>query len=123
LLVSLEDDYWELQRRIQATLDFYKIPRSDLKGWLNADRKPPRAARRDVDLGAVQADIVIELGAPRAQTSKTASTAPSLDEAERSHRQPLRHGNIRGREPRRLGAVDPHRGALRRKSSAQFECR
>jgi hypothetical protein len=34
LLISLEDDYWELQRRIQAVLDFYDVPRSDLRGWL-----------------------------------------------------------------------------------------
>jgi RecA-family ATPase len=33
-LISLEDDYNELQRRIKAVLDYYGIPRSELKGWL-----------------------------------------------------------------------------------------
>jgi len=34
LLISLEDDRDELQRRIKAVLDYYKIDRSELKGWL-----------------------------------------------------------------------------------------
>jgi hypothetical protein len=34
LLISLEDDYNELQRRIQAVLDHFDLPRSDLDGWL-----------------------------------------------------------------------------------------
>jgi RecA-family ATPase len=34
LLVSLEDDRDELQRRIKAILDHYDIDRSELKGWL-----------------------------------------------------------------------------------------
>jgi hypothetical protein len=34
LLISLEDDDDELQRRIQAVLLHYDIPRSELKGWL-----------------------------------------------------------------------------------------
>jgi hypothetical protein len=34
LLISLEDNYWELQRRIKAVLDYHKIPRSELKEWL-----------------------------------------------------------------------------------------
>jgi hypothetical protein len=34
LLVSLEDDREELQRRIKAVLDRYGIDRSELKGWL-----------------------------------------------------------------------------------------
>jgi hypothetical protein len=34
LLISLEDDYKELQRRIKAVLDYYHIDRSELKGWL-----------------------------------------------------------------------------------------
>jgi hypothetical protein len=34
LLISLEDDRDELQRRIKAVLDHYKIPRSELDGWL-----------------------------------------------------------------------------------------
>src|SRR5262249_46470686 len=34
LLISLEDDSRELQRRIKAALDFYGIDRAELKGWL-----------------------------------------------------------------------------------------
>jgi RecA-family ATPase len=34
LLISLEDDRDEVQRRIQAVLDHFDLPRSDLKGWL-----------------------------------------------------------------------------------------
>src|SRR5262249_24225111 len=34
LLISLEDDRDELQRRIKAVLDHYKIDRKELKGWL-----------------------------------------------------------------------------------------
>ena len=34
LLISLEDDRDELQRRIQAVLNYYKIDRKELKGWL-----------------------------------------------------------------------------------------
>jgi len=34
LLISLEDDRDELQRRIKAVLDYYKIDRKELKGWL-----------------------------------------------------------------------------------------
>jgi hypothetical protein len=34
LLISLEDDDNELQRRIKAVLDHFEIPRSELKGWL-----------------------------------------------------------------------------------------
>lgn len=34
LLISLEDDRNELQRRIEAILRHYEIPRTDLKGWL-----------------------------------------------------------------------------------------
>lgn len=34
LLISLEDDTDELQRRIKAILDYYDIDRSELKGWL-----------------------------------------------------------------------------------------
>jgi hypothetical protein len=34
LLISLEDDRDELQRRIKAVLDYYGIARSELKGWL-----------------------------------------------------------------------------------------
>jgi hypothetical protein len=34
LLISLEDDHDELQRRIKAVLDHYGIDRSELKGWL-----------------------------------------------------------------------------------------
>ena len=34
LLISLEDDYDELQRRIQAVLLHYGIDRAELKGWL-----------------------------------------------------------------------------------------
>jgi hypothetical protein len=34
LLISLEDDRDELQRRIQAVLNYYKIDRKHLKGWL-----------------------------------------------------------------------------------------
>jgi RecA-family ATPase len=34
LLISLEDDRNELQRRIKAVLDCYGIPRSELEGWL-----------------------------------------------------------------------------------------
>jgi hypothetical protein len=34
LLISLEDDRDELQRRIEALLNHYGIPRSELKGWL-----------------------------------------------------------------------------------------
>jgi AAA domain len=34
LLISLEDDRNELQRRIKAVLDHYGIDRSELKGWL-----------------------------------------------------------------------------------------
>jgi AAA domain len=34
LLISLEDDRNELQRRIQAVLDYYGIDRKELKGWL-----------------------------------------------------------------------------------------
>jgi hypothetical protein len=34
LLISLEDDDNELQRRIKAVLDYFGIPRSELKGWL-----------------------------------------------------------------------------------------
>src|SRR5215467_1093855 len=34
LLISLEDDRDELQRRIKAVLDHYGIERSELKGWL-----------------------------------------------------------------------------------------
>jgi len=34
LLISLEDDDGELQRRIAAVLLHYGIPRSELKGWL-----------------------------------------------------------------------------------------
>jgi hypothetical protein len=34
LLISLEDDIHELRRRIKAALDYYNIPRSELKGWL-----------------------------------------------------------------------------------------
>jgi hypothetical protein len=33
-LLSLEDDYEELQRRIQAMLNHFAIQRSELKGWL-----------------------------------------------------------------------------------------
>jgi hypothetical protein len=34
LLISLEDDRDEMQRRIKAVLDHYNIPRAELKGWL-----------------------------------------------------------------------------------------
>ena len=34
LIISLEDDRNELQRRIKAVLDYYGIERSELKGWL-----------------------------------------------------------------------------------------
>jgi hypothetical protein len=34
LLISLEDDRDELQRRIKAVLDHYEIERKELKGWL-----------------------------------------------------------------------------------------
>jgi hypothetical protein len=34
LLVSLEDDRDELQRRIKAVLDHYSVDRGELKGWL-----------------------------------------------------------------------------------------
>jgi hypothetical protein len=34
LLISLEDDMWEMQRRIDAVLKHYKIDRGELKGWL-----------------------------------------------------------------------------------------
>ena len=34
LLVSLEDDRDEIQRRIKATLNYYGVDRSELKGWL-----------------------------------------------------------------------------------------
>src|SRR5215467_13353284 len=34
LLITLEDDDDELQRRIQAVLDHYAIARAELKGWL-----------------------------------------------------------------------------------------
>src|SRR5262245_50030865 len=34
LLISLEDDRDELQRRIKAVLDYYGIDREELKGWL-----------------------------------------------------------------------------------------
>jgi RecA-family ATPase len=34
LLISLEDDRPELQRRIKAVLDHYEIDRAELKGWL-----------------------------------------------------------------------------------------
>jgi hypothetical protein len=34
LLISLEDDDDELQRRIQAVLDHFQIARNELKGWL-----------------------------------------------------------------------------------------
>src|SRR5262249_52327457 len=34
LLISLEDDPQELHRRIKAVLDYYKIERAELKGWL-----------------------------------------------------------------------------------------
>jgi hypothetical protein len=34
LLISLEDDRHELDRRIKAVLDYYKIDRAELKGWL-----------------------------------------------------------------------------------------
>jgi hypothetical protein len=34
LLISLEDDHDELQRRIKAALDHYGIDRAELKGWL-----------------------------------------------------------------------------------------
>jgi AAA domain len=34
LLISLEDDTRELHRRIKAVLDYYKIDRAELKGWL-----------------------------------------------------------------------------------------
>jgi AAA domain-containing protein len=34
LLISLEDDRDELQRRIKAVLDYYGIDRKELKGWL-----------------------------------------------------------------------------------------
>jgi hypothetical protein len=34
LLISLEDDRWELQRRIDAVLRHYKIDRAELKDWL-----------------------------------------------------------------------------------------
>jgi RecA-family ATPase len=34
LLLSLEDGQKELQRRIAAVLKHYRIPRSELKGWL-----------------------------------------------------------------------------------------
>jgi AAA domain len=34
LLISLEDDRNEMERRIKAVLDHYKIDRAELKGWL-----------------------------------------------------------------------------------------
>ncbi len=34
LLISLEDDHNEMERRIKAVLDHYKIDRAELKGWL-----------------------------------------------------------------------------------------
>src|SRR5262245_24029135 len=34
LLISLEDDYWELQRRIKAVLDHFGIDRIELHGYL-----------------------------------------------------------------------------------------
>jgi AAA domain len=34
LIISLEDDRNEMERRIKAVLDHYKIPRSELDGWL-----------------------------------------------------------------------------------------
>jgi hypothetical protein len=34
LLISLEDDRDELQRRIQAVLNFFKIDRTELRGWM-----------------------------------------------------------------------------------------
>jgi RecA-family ATPase len=43
LLVSLEDNRDELQRRIKAVLDYYGIDRAELKGWLFC--ATPRLAR------------------------------------------------------------------------------
>jgi hypothetical protein len=34
LLISLEDDVHELQRRIKAVLDYHEVERRELKGWL-----------------------------------------------------------------------------------------
>jgi hypothetical protein len=34
LLISLEDDMWELHRRIAAVLKHYNIDRAEMKGWL-----------------------------------------------------------------------------------------
>jgi hypothetical protein len=34
LLISLEDDFWELHRRIKAALDHFGVNRVELRGWL-----------------------------------------------------------------------------------------
>lgn len=34
LIISLEDDQWEMHRRIKAVLDYYHINRHELRGWL-----------------------------------------------------------------------------------------
>lgn len=34
LIISLEDDQWEMERRIKAILDYYHINRNELHGWL-----------------------------------------------------------------------------------------
>jgi hypothetical protein len=53
LLISLEDDRDELQRRIKAILDHYGIKRSELKGWLFC--ATPRLAKLAVMTGKARA--------------------------------------------------------------------
>ena len=47
LLISLEDDRDELQRRIKAVLDYYGIDRSELKGLAVLRLPETRQARHD----------------------------------------------------------------------------
>lgn len=51
LLISLEDDTWELHRRIKAVLLHYDIPRSELAGWLycSTPKKIKLAMMKDRD--------------------------------------------------------------------------
>jgi hypothetical protein len=51
LLICLEDDRDELQRRIKAILDHYHIDRSELKGWLFCRTAPKLAKLAIMDKG------------------------------------------------------------------------
>lgn len=61
LIISLEDDAEEMQRRLQAALDFHQIPRSELRGWMGVScpkgHKLAVLKNRDRIIGPLKAQL------------------------------------------------------------------